>query len=82
MRVYVALGYSRFKTLTFSVPKGLCAGPILFKLYSSTTSDHISDNILLNSFTDDHTLQIAFTPIINEIDAIKNLEKSLEDIGE
>ena len=31
---------------------------------------------------DSHTVQINFTSIINEIEAIKNLEKSLKDISE
>ena len=78
----MALEYSSLKTSPFSVPQGSCAGPILFNLHSSTISDHVPDNILLNGFADKHTLQIDFTPMINELDAIKNLEKSLMDISE
>ena len=82
MRVNVASEYSSTKTLPFSVPKGSCTGPILFNLYSSTISDHVPNNILLNGLTDDQTLQIEFTPMINELDDIKNIGKSLEDSSE
>ena len=66
MRVNAALEYSSLRTLPFSFPQGSCAGPILFNLYSSTISNHDPD-ILLNGFADDHTLQIDFTPMINEL---------------
>ena len=35
-----------------------------------------------HGFADNHTVQINFTPMIIVLDAIKNLDKSLEDISE
>ena len=51
-------------------------------MYSSTICEHVPDNILLNGFADNHTLHKNVAPTINELVAIKKLEKSLEDISE
>ena len=77
MRVHVTSQYSTTKALNVLVPQGSCACPVLFNLYSSTICDHVLDNILLNGYT----LQIYVTPMINEMVAIKNLEKSLISVN-
>ena len=79
MTVHVVLKYSSLATLPFLAAQGSCPGSILFNLYSSTIGDHIPNNILFNGSPDHHTLQIDFTPTINELYVIKTLEKSLED---
>ena len=73
-KVNVGSAYSEPKSLTFSVPQGSCAGPILYLLYASTMKEVVPDNIDLHGYADDHALKIHFSPSKSEVSAISTLE--------
>ena len=62
-RVMVANEYSTEKSLSFSVPQGSMAGPILYNAYASRLQEDVSPPINLHSFADDHTVKDSFKPI-------------------
>jgi hypothetical protein len=59
-KVKVNSGYSSVRNLSFSVPQGSCAGPILYLAYASTMKDNIPENIALHGYADDHALKKSF----------------------
>ena len=66
------------KSVTFSVPQGSVAGPILFNFYVGSLPDCIShDRVLTNRFTDDHTLHNPYQ--VGDISAETNSTRTLED---
>ena len=74
---------SKRKELTFSVPQGSISGPVLFNIYASTLPETIEDNITLNGFADDHTLQCDFQPGTTQEElAVTTIEKSLSSIND
>lgn len=54
------------RDIHFSVPQGSCLGPVLFSSYSSTLKDIIPQNIGVRGYADDHGLDMAFRPSIND----------------
>ena len=49
------------KPVSFSVPQGSVAGPILFNYYVGSLPDCIKhDGVLINGFADDHTLHNSY----------------------
>ena len=68
--------------LEFSVPKGHCAGPILFFLYGSTTTEVISPSLDIHGYVDDHgvkgKLRAAWNDNKIELVTIWKLESCLE----
>ena len=49
------------KPVTFSVPQGSVAGPILFSYYVGSLPDCIKhDKVLINRFADDHALHNSY----------------------
>ena len=66
------------KPVTFSVPQGSVAGPILFNYYVGLLPDCIKhDGVLINRFTDDHTLHNSYQA--GDISAETNSIRTLED---
>ena len=53
----VANEYSTEKSLSFSVPQGSMASPILHNAYASTLEEVVSPQIDLHSFAYDHTVK-------------------------
>ena len=47
-KVCVNKSYSKLQDLTFSVPQGSCAGPVLYLVYASTIEDVIPPHICLH----------------------------------
>ena len=49
------------KPVTFSVPQGSVAGPILFNYYVGSLPNCIEhDGVTINGFADDHTLHNSY----------------------
>ena len=61
-RVTVDGSFSSEKIMNFSVLQGSLLGPILFNCSCLTLWDIIPNNIDLNGYADDHTLQKNFKP--------------------
>ena len=55
-KVMVENVYSTEKSLSFSVPQGSMAGPVLYNAYASTLEDVVSPLIDLHGFADDHMI--------------------------
>ena len=73
------------KPVTFSVPQGSVAGPILFHYYVGSLPDSIKhDGVLINGFADDHTLHNSYQAgdISAETNSIRILEDSLCSIND
>ena len=73
------------KPVTFSVPQGSVAGPILFNYYVGSLSDCIKhDGVLINGFADDHTLHNSYQAgdISAEINSSRILEDSLCSVND
>ena len=81
-KVNIGATYSEAQELTFSVPQGSCAGPVLYLAYASTLQEIVPDGIDLHGYADDHALKIAFDPSDDNsiIIAINQLENSAKDI--
>ena len=61
-----------------SVPKGSCNRPSYFSIYMSTIQRHISLDLELNAFVDDHTFNKGFKPKRDqELPAVKSVENNL-----
>jgi hypothetical protein len=56
LKVNVGSHYSREKDLTFSVPQGSCAGPVLYLAYASTLRKTIHPTLTLYGYADDHAV--------------------------
>ena len=66
------------KPVTFSIPQGSVAGPILFNFYVGSLPDCIKhDGVLINGFADDHTLHNSYQE--GDISAKNNAIRTLED---
>ena len=66
------------KPVTFSVPQGSVAGPILFNFYVGSLPDCIKhDGVLINGFADEHTLHNFYQ--VGDISAETNSIRTLED---
>ena len=73
------------KSVTFSVPQGSVAGPIIVKYYVGSLPDCIKhDGVHINGFTDDHTLHNSYQAgdISAEINSIRTLEDSLCSVND
>ena len=73
--------YSTEKSLSFSVPQGSVAHPVLCNTYASTLEDVVSPTIDLHSFADDHIIKHSFKPTPDEeLKVIHTLEQYTSDI--
>ena len=81
-KVNVGSDYSKEKDLTFSVPQGSCAGPVLYLAYASAMQEIIPTEIDLHGYADDLALKNKFNPTKKgeELRAISNLENCAVDI--
>ena len=81
-KVNVGSDYSKEKDLTFSVPQGSCAGPVLYLAYASTMQEIIPKEIDLHGYADDHALKNKFNPTKKgeELRATSTLENCAVDI--
>ena len=73
------------KPVTFSVPQGFVAGPILFNFYVGSLPDCMKhDGVLINGFADDHTLHNSYEVgnISAETNSIRILEDSLCSVND
>ena len=72
--------YSSPRDLSFSVPQGSCAGPILYLAYASTMEKEIDTQIGIHGYADDHAFRKTFKPSdrLNEQSAIGILENTAE----
>ena len=45
------------KSVTFSVPQGSCAGPMLYSAYASTVTEVLPGNLEIHGYADDHAIK-------------------------
>ena len=66
------------RELSFSVPQGSCALPVLYLAYASTLEKEVSQNIGIHGYADDHALRKTFSANsrVEENMAIKDMEDS------
>ena len=77
-KVCVGKEYSEEKIFNFSVPQGSCNKPSYVSIYTSTIQSHISIDLELNAFVDDHTFNKGFKPKRDqELAAVKSVENNL-----
>ena len=62
-KVMVANEYSTEKSLSFSVPQGSVAGPVLYNAYVSMVEEVVNPPTDLHSFADDHTVIVLNLPL-------------------
>ena len=83
--VSVQKGRSSERDLTFSIPQGSCAGPVLFLAYTSTLPQVVDSQLNIYGFADDHNLGCGFIPGTldnkDELEKIKILTNSLKSIN-
>ena len=73
--------YSTEKLLSFSVPQGNVAGPVLYNAYAFTLEDVVSPPIDLHGFVHDHIIKHSFKPTCDEeLKVIHTLEQYTSDI--
>ena len=74
---------SSIHSLAFSVPEGICVGPMLYTGYASTIQYQISEGMDLNGFADDHSVNKSFNPNDrnDELRTIELLESFLGNIN-
>ena len=74
--------FSETKNLSYSVPQGSCAGPVLYLAYASTMQEVIPRGVDLHGYADDHAMKISFKAKdrLEEERAICQLEKCAIDI--
>jgi hypothetical protein len=80
MHTQIGNSVSASKDITFSVPQGSVAGPVLFTAYASTLPSCIDTNAnQLAGYADDHGLYSSFKPDVDgaELDKIISLEEQL-----
>ena len=75
--VNVGSAFSEVKRLSFSVPQGSCAGPVLYLAYAGTMQEVVPKGIAIHGYADDHALKISFdsNDSTAEQDAINLLEQ-------
>ena len=80
--VNIAKEYSKDISLTFSVPQGSCAGPVLYLVYASTLQEVIPGNFQLHGYADDHIFKCAFNASDRkaEIETVTSIESCAQDI--
>ena len=84
-KVSIEGNVSADKPVTFSVPQGSVAGPILFNYYVGSLPNCIKhDGVTINGFADDHTLHNSYQAgdISAEISSIGILEDSLCSVND
>ena len=84
-KVWIKGNMSADKPVTFSVPQGSVAGPILFNYYVGSLPNCIKhDGVTINGFADDHTLHNSYRAgdISAEINSIRILEDSLCSVND
>ena len=73
------------RDLTFSVPQGSCAGPVLFLAYTSTLPQVVESHLNIYGFADDCNLGCGFIPGTldnkDELEKISILTESLKSIN-
>ena len=73
------------RDLTFSVPQGSCAGPVLFLAYASTFLQVVDSQLNIYGFADNHNLGCGFIPGTlgnkDELEKINILTNSLKSIN-
>ena len=73
--------FSSNKELKFSVPQGLCAGPVLYTAYSSTMAEVVLKHISIHGYVDDHGLKNSYRPTQQErrkqLQSLKNVRSIL-----
>ena len=80
-KVIVEDVHSTEKPLSFSVPQGSVAGPVLYNAYASTLREVVTPSIDLHGFADDHMIKDSFKPISEEeCRAIHTLEQCTSNI--
>ena len=83
--VTVQKARSSERHLAFSVPKGSCAGPVLFLAYTSTFPQVVDSQLNIYGFADDHNLGCGFIPGTlgnkDELEKINILTNSLKSLN-
>ena len=83
--VTVQKARSSERDLTFSVPQGSCAGPVLFLAYTSTFPQVVNSQLNIYGFAGDHNLDCGFIPGTlgnkDELEKINILTNSLKSIN-
>ena len=73
--------HSTGKPLSFSVPQGSVAGPVLYNAYASTLREVVAPSIDLHGFADDCMIKDSFKPnSVEECRFIHTLEQYTSDI--
>ena len=79
-KVIVEDVHSTEKPLSFSVPQGSVAGPVLYNAYASTLREVVIPSIDLHGFANDHMIKDGFKPISEEeCRVIHTLQKCTSD---
>ena len=81
-KVCVNKSYSKPQDLTFSIPQGSCAGPVLYLVYASTIEHGIPLHICLHGYADDHDIKNEFDASnrMDETNTINSLVSTTDDI--
>ena len=61
LQVSINNDLSSIKDLTFSVPQGSCAGPVLYSLYAATLQEVIPATVAIHGYADDHAFKSSFS---------------------
>ena len=83
MKVCINGKYSSSKSIAYSAPQGSCSGVNIFTAYCSPIIDVIPDNIVINSFVDDHSIHRMLNPplVDCEVHTITKPEGTLTNIS-
>ena len=91
-KVKIGKDYSEKKSLSFSVPQGSCAGPVLYLSYAASISDVVSDvsdeedprPISIIGFADDHAMMKSIIPTLEDDEeaCIANIQACLSKVKE
>ena len=80
MHVVIPGSTSKPSELTFSVPQGSVAGPILYTMYASTMASVVNDQNI-TGYADDHAIYSSFKPRTpSELQTIAKQEQCLESV--
>ena len=73
---------SKKENVTFSVPQGSCAVPVLYSAYASTVTEVLPGNLEIYGYANGHAIKVSFTggEERTETLALGTLESSLLDI--
>ena len=83
MKVCINSEYSCKKDLTFSVPQGSCAGPVLYNIYAGTLAHEMENSpCRILGYADDHCIFKSFKAgqVPDQENAIKEMENCLDSI--